>query len=378
MGARDVIVPVTIGRANGITGVLIELEQGKEVELADVSKNAGNLLTYAGQHVILYIRDQKRAAEQAISGQGNGYRFHVADCRKLKEMREANRLERYVVTTDTSGSFLVRGVNQTGARIEGYVNLLVCKFCLGELNYKGYRRRPSRTRDDAVRQFELAEFFRVYSSYFESLPRRSANDRAPDYGPQWAEISEQYRAEKNWRCEHCGVDLHARRALLHVHHLNRDPSDHSRRNLRALCVDCHSKQGGHEAMYVSKETKRTLAHLRNEQNISASIARRSPEVAAWKGVTDIADEACHGLLDLLREHDASAVDQWMVHGRRPSGVPEVGKEFMDDASVRAMAELAWEADKVAVVLEKGDDSRWLESEGWRVFTVGDAIASWFS
>jgi hypothetical protein len=131
-------------------------------------------------------------------------------------------------------------------------------------------------------------------------------------------------------------------------------------------------------MYVPKATKRTLAHLRNEQGVSAAIARRSPDSVAWKNSIEIADEACHGLLDLLREYDASEVDRWMVYRSRPLGVPEVGKEFMDDASVVAMAELAWEAEKVAVVLDRGDDSRWLESKGWRVFTVGDAIAIWFA
>jgi len=64
------------------------------------------------------------------------------------------------------------------------------------------------------------------------------------YAKNWPEISRRYRARKKWTCERCKVNLKRNRNLLHCHHRNRNPRDNRRRNLRALCIVCHSQQAG--------------------------------------------------------------------------------------------------------------------------------------
>ena len=59
----------------------------------------------------------------------------------------------------------------------------------------------------------------------------------------WKLLSEWYRNESNWECEACKLDLsyYPYRKYLDVHHVKgrsfNDPKD-----LKALCVGCHSKQ----------------------------------------------------------------------------------------------------------------------------------------
>ena len=84
------------------------------------------------------------------------------------------------------------------------------------------------------------------------------------------------------------------------------------------------------------------------------------QVTAWDNITTLADEAVHDLIEFL---SAAAIP-----------VPEVGFELTDDrgASI-AEAELAWEASKVALLLDyQIEDSRHVfEKAGWQVFKDKD-------
>ena len=65
----------------------------------------------------------------------------------------------------------------------------------------------------------------------------------------WKELSRWYRAQKNWQCESCNLQLPENSRFLHTHHIFgrrlTTPED-----LMALCIDCHSQQPGpgHEAL----------------------------------------------------------------------------------------------------------------------------------
>lgn len=363
MGAVTVDWKFDRGGADPLKQLIIELQAGKEVALADVEPNVGDLLTYEGQHVLLYIRDQGRNVSKALDDEGEGYKFHVANCTTLKKMRADNRYERYVVTNDVSGQFFVRGVDQFDKAREGHARLFVCRNCLSRLNYRDYRNSRRGGRDSIVHEFALAEFFSVYSSYFDALPSRFSDQGLNAYGPQWDEISRALREKRGWRCEECGVRLAENRRLLHAHHRNGDASDHRDVNLAALCVDCHSKQAGHALLHVSRRDRRLVNHLRRQQGVITPDRSRRRDESTWAKVKALADPACHGLLDMC-----------CAAGGPP---PEVGFEFMDDAMVRTQVELAWPGKTAVVVLAKDKDTEWLEQLGWSVYTPMEAMDTWF-
>jgi len=112
-------------------------------------------------------------------------------------MRTEGRFERYVVINDTSGNFPISGSSYYGGHVdEGVAKLKICKFCLGQLNYKGYSTGAYRT--EVFDQFDMEEFFATYSSFFPHMPSRKAETAETNYSSDWAKISSHYRVEKNF------------------------------------------------------------------------------------------------------------------------------------------------------------------------------------
>ena len=122
------------------SNLLSNLFREEVPKLKDVTTNGG-LLSYRGQHVLLYIPDHGPYVEDALRDPGLGKRFHLSDCKTIKQMRAINRYARYVATTNTSGLFKIVGINQHKNKIEGEARLHVCKNCLRQLNYKGGRKK---------------------------------------------------------------------------------------------------------------------------------------------------------------------------------------------------------------------------------------------
>jgi hypothetical protein len=366
MGATPATWRLDRALLDPLTELHIELRKGIDVELKDVEVNSGGLLAYKGQHVLLYIMDQGRYAERLLQGGGNGYRFHVADCQTLRRMRADGRFQRYVVTNRTDGRYRIRGVSSQGDELEGEAGLPVCRDCLQALNFQGYRTAEQGRRTAIVGGFELAEFFTAYSSYFDRLPEFTDVDQPLRYGPAWEEVSRRAREARGWKCEGCGVDLGGYRHLLHVHHVNGVATDNAAGNLAVLCADCHSKQPLHHGVRVTRGDRQLINRLRNQQGEHTPDVRSGNKAEEWQQILALADPACHGLLDLLR------------HGGHAR--PVVGYEVMDGISVRCEVELAWPNynPRIAVVLEKDENSKWMTSQGWRVLTAGEAIESWFS
>ena len=57
----------------------------------------------------------------------------------------------------------------------------------------------------------------------------------------WVALSAWYREEQGWRCEHCRIHLKSRKEFLHTHHI-RGRAYNNPKDLRALCLRCHSNQ----------------------------------------------------------------------------------------------------------------------------------------
>ena len=112
------------------------------------------------------------------------------------------------------------------------------------------------------------------------------------YDREWAKLARQVKAEARWRCEQCGVrhgDWRPRRTpglprvwgdhcliggephyrvVLTVAHLDHDPSNRARENLKALCQRCHLAHDRPEHLRRAAETRarqRAEAHRRAGQ-----------------------------------------------------------------------------------------------------------------
>ena len=59
----------------------------------------------------------------------------------------------------------------------------------------------------------------------------------------WKELSRQYREQAKWRCQACNLSLHRHKYYLHTHHL-RGTRYNQTKDLRVLCIGCHSEQPG--------------------------------------------------------------------------------------------------------------------------------------
>ncbi|MGF1763389.1 HNH endonuclease [Aliivibrio kagoshimensis] len=313
----------------------LELASGKDVELKDVDIEAG-LLSYKGRNVSLYIK-----------ANGSSARFHVANCKTLQSMRANGRFERYVVTNDTSGEFVVAsgyGYGETKARLK------VCQNCLRQLNYKGCN--TGTPISSIVQQFDMAQFFATYSSFFPYMPSRKAETAETGYTENWAKVSSHYRVEKDFECEQCNVNLRTNRGLLHVHHISGVKSNNKASNLIALCIDCHSKQPMHSHMAVSHSERQLINKLRQEQGLLEDLG-------GWQELFDYSDPGVHGVLHACRQQNYV--------------LPEVAYYIQDEFDdLVAKVELAWPGNKFGVAIANVDVGEAKEC-GWEIISVSDFL-----
>lgn len=349
MGADPVDFSVRTQTAP-ITPIGIELERGIVLDdLSEVDASNG-LLAYKGHQILLYIQDQGSAIQQVLHDGSKGRRFHLADCKTLKDMRERGRFERYVVTQNLDGEFPVSGVDwKTKELVEGTANLWVCQNCLKELNYKGAANGKTY---QIAKDFDIEEFFSTYSSFFPHLPRRRAGRHEEDgYTPDWPQVAAHYKASQDFNCESCGVNLSGQKNLLHVHHKNGVKGDNRHSNLQALCACCHRDQPQHGWMFVSHKDTQSITRLRREQGLL------QPE--SWDNVFKYCDPGLQGLLDAVQPLC-----------RKP---PEVGVDVQDAShAVVAELELAWPETRVGIAISEQDRDAACKA-GWRVWSMIEAV-----
>jgi len=323
----------------------------KEIDLNDIGSTQG-ILSFTdergvAQQVLLYIQDHGGSIEAAIHDIDKRRKFHVADCSTLQKKRADGTFERYVMTNDLSNHFLITGTDwRTHKNRSETVELQVCKNCLKRLNYKNYSRNYK-----AFTEFNIAEFFTTYSSFFASLPSRFAGEEDGGYTDDWSMISAKYRASKNYSCELCGVELSKHKNLLHTHHKNGVKTNNAISNLQALCIDCHRKQANHEHLFVHHEDMVLINRLRREQGKLDSLR--------WNKVYEFVDPALHGLLSQCQ---LSRLKE-----------PVVAYELLGDFDqIIAELELAWPQSRTCVVISQ-EDADVARSQHWKVWTMIQAM-----
>ena len=222
--------------------------KGLDISPDDLEYPDDGTLEYKGRKVVVYIRDQNVHFQP--------YKFHVANCKTLSQMKAQNQYDRYVVATRSDGMFAVNSYDNSydeGRLFEEGTEhrLAVCINCLRALNYKDYDNCSHADQREIIKAFELQEFFLEYPSQITPTPIHTETT-APlnEYTSDWPEISLRHRLHKNWKCERCRGDFNAPEShhLLHVHHINGIRYDNRTDNLRVLCSKCHSLEPQHEHM----------------------------------------------------------------------------------------------------------------------------------
>ncbi len=223
----------------------IDLETGGiNITPVEINDESNGLLAHEGRRILVYIRDQY------ISYTANeGYKFHVADCSKIQEMKNNKRFDgRYVASARIDGKFPVNIIDFDRIIEENkLIEMRVCKLCLTEIDYKHYKTENNTNRKKIYHEFFLEEFFEICGG--TKISRPTHNDLMPlsKYSLHQEVFSRVCRERARWKCEECGIYVGGQESqkFLHAHHVDGNKSNNRAANLRALCVDCHNKQAGH-------------------------------------------------------------------------------------------------------------------------------------
>ena len=230
---------------------------GHDISPEELSVARDGTLEFKTRKVVVYIR------EQLV--QYKPYKFHIADCKTLTQMRLNNRYDRYVVSNRTDGTFTINSTEQ-GRIVEKGIDekLSICWNCLMRLNYKGFANCNQQTKNWIIKSFNLDEFFGKYTSQISIEPTHT-NVTAPanEYTANWNIISLGYKERVFWRCEKCQVFLLDNREHLHVHHKDGNKNNNSRRNLQALCIACHAEMPQHHHMKSQPEYHEFIERFRH-------------------------------------------------------------------------------------------------------------------
>ena len=94
----------------------------------------------------------------------------------------------------------------------------------------------------------------------------AASERFDLNAEWWQKLSRWYRAQKNWQCERCNLQLHEDKHFLHTHHIF-GPRLTTPEDLMALCIDCHSQQPGpgHENLRETNEYRDFITRYRESR-----------------------------------------------------------------------------------------------------------------
>lgn len=246
----------------------IEVTPTEHPEIVDyIFNNPRKLIAYQGHQLLLYI--------PILPSEGRDLpKFHFMECRTIQQMRNEGRLERYVITNQTTGIFAMSVESRYSTQnTQSPMRLKVCKNCLNEYDYRNYKSANAVIRNSICDSFDIKFFFNECKILFEHLPLRTDSQIfADNYPSNWKFTSRVYRQQNEWRCEKCGVSLAEYPDLLHVHHRNGNKWNCTSDNLRALCKRCHSREFKHEWINVSPEEEQIILKCQEherEQILSA-------------------------------------------------------------------------------------------------------------
>lgn len=232
------------------------------VNKSDFTSLPGELLEYKGRKVCAYIRDQK--AKINFYNNTSDYRYHLCNCGTIQSMRNIGREHRFLTTQRADGKFEAHDLTTQPVE-KGLVKMELCQQCIQILRKKGIYSTP----------FSLKEYYKNYDSHTpRTLKRVEEVRKTQTYSPNQQEISLKYRTANNFICQLCSVNCSQTQYLLHLHHVDGNPANNRRDNLKVLCVGCHSEQPRHQHMRSTPQFSNQiniLTKLRKDQGILTVI-----------------------------------------------------------------------------------------------------------
>jgi hypothetical protein len=249
------------------TLVKLEISTMKEVQTFFRGMKEDDILKSGNTPVVLYIKWSRMInSSTATSGLP---RLHLVNCSKLREMREAGRINRYVATSEIHGVYDLLGGS---GKNPFQRSLMVCQACLTSIR----REHPNAPSDFGLfkpsNQIDLSGWFSLspgaipHANLFSTPTLVTSGG----YTTDWPIISQAKRTSAGWKCSGCKLDLSNRKDLLDTHHVDGNPQNNTASNLTVLCRVCHSNQPMHQHMRESSEWKgqyNTISRLRVHQGI---------------------------------------------------------------------------------------------------------------
>lgn len=159
-------------------------------------------------------------------------KFHITNCQTILDQRANGRFDgKYFWHNSNTVSI----ENRANGEIHENVNLGLCNYCRNQ---------------SAITDYTDTEGF------FSLLDKQEQEDINQEYEVDifgytldWQQISREYRKEKDYTCESCGImiDIPADKRFIHVHHKSGNKVNNRRNNLECVCVLCHAhKDKTHE------------------------------------------------------------------------------------------------------------------------------------
>lgn len=212
-----------------------------------------------GRKMSAYIRDQSHINYgPPITTE---YRYHLCTCQTIQTMKKNGRENRYLKTKRDDGFFEVYDKNTKPPRKAMILEMSLCSHCIEILKNKGIYSYP----------FNLKKYFEENDTYIlKTIRRIETVTKVQTYTPNQEDLSRAYKEKVRFQCQECNVNCSDKSSLLHLHHINGDPSDNSRSNLQVLCVACHARKPFHAHMLKNNTYKKhieLIKKMREEQGI---------------------------------------------------------------------------------------------------------------
>jgi len=239
-------ISLKLKKINEIT--IEELEQltsGKlHGYLSDCKVEVDGTLSYKGNRVVVYIHDRHQ-----YNDQWELPKLHISLCSTIgqKNLNDAYNQKYVFYQPKEDNDLFPMRIFINGIMNDKFVKLDVCKLCLENIKWNGYRNRGI---DDELKRNIFKDF--TLTKFFEKYPKRIINT-LPLHTPSTIPIN-QYPINMNehkkrliekrgYKCE--GINCGRTDVTLEVHHKNGIRYINEDYNLELLCHSCHQKHHSH-------------------------------------------------------------------------------------------------------------------------------------
>ena len=190
------------------------------------------------RRVFLYKRDYRLE-------QYGKPRFHISNCQTIQEFIKSGTFREHYVRANTKN---VPVYNIDNYRREEIVSdLPLCRYCL----------------------HNIREWGNINSTQFVEILKKEGEEDDTEtnvevdlfgYTRDWDFVSKEYRENKDYTCEKCGLNISDvyDRIYMHVHHINGNKLNNNDNNLQCLCYRCHSEVDEHHKQRLTTGSNRYI------------------------------------------------------------------------------------------------------------------------